>query len=61
LQNFECFEAETLLNRGAVTAKIAENSTNLQTIDEIFPNYMQISYAEKMRKNEKKCEVRSEK
>jgi len=55
LQNFECVEAETLKNRGAVAAKIAEKSEHLQTIDEIFPNYMQISYAERMRSEE--CEV----
>jgi len=47
LRDFECLEAEALVGRGAVAAKIAENCENLQTIDEIFPNYMQISYAER--------------
>lgn len=50
LQKFESFEAETLVGRGAVAAKIAETSENLQTIDEIFPNYMQVSYAERCKK-----------
>lgn len=49
LHDFECIEAEILMNRGAVAAKNAEKSMSLQTIDEIFPNYMQVSYAERVR------------
>ena len=49
LQDFECFEAETLAGRGAVAADIAQKCENLLSIDEIFPNYMQVSYAERMR------------
>jgi tRNA threonylcarbamoyladenosine biosynthesis protein TsaB len=37
-------------NRGAVIAKIAAESQNLMTIDEVFPNYMQLSYAERQKR-----------
>jgi len=49
LSKFECFEAETLAGRGITAAEISEKSGVLRTIDEVFPNYMQVSYAEKMR------------
>lgn len=34
-------------NRGVIAAKIAVESKNLMTINDIFPNYMQVSYAER--------------
>jgi hypothetical protein len=50
LSDFECFEAEELLGRGEAAANFADNCATLQIIDEIFPNYMQLSYAERCQK-----------
>jgi len=45
------FEAEEVAkNRGEAAAKIAAESENLMTIDDVFPNYMQVSYAERQKK-----------
>jgi tRNA threonylcarbamoyl adenosine modification protein YeaZ len=45
------FEVEEVAkNRGEVAAKIAAECENLMTIDDIFPNYMQVSYAERQKK-----------
>ncbi|MDR0303804.1 MAG: tRNA (adenosine(37)-N6)-threonylcarbamoyltransferase complex dimerization subunit type 1 TsaB [Chitinispirillales bacterium] len=48
------FEVEKLAkNRGEVAAKIAAESENLMTIDDVFPNYMQVSYAERQKDEQK--------
>ena len=51
LKNENIIEAPNFAkNRGEIAAKIAMESKELLTIDDIFPNYMQVSYAERCKK-----------
>ena len=51
LKNENIIEAPNFAkNRGEIAAKVAAESEKLLTIDDIFPNYMQVSYAERCKK-----------